>query len=196
MSEVNPYATEVRYMLDCMGYLLHQQQPRSVCIYSDSEEMVKATVRRIVHDGYWIAVGTDRMRDAVRAALGVEVAVRGTEPLDAALVPWSFETARMPREESVVGAVLNAVSYKSLLYPGSVRSTAAGTLARIRRRYHVDRVVGMYPPRFIALLGLAQLALRRSQAAYFRLSDLAMQHIYETGPMWRLSYVVIFAGRR
>jgi hypothetical protein len=176
--------------------MLHAQQPRSVRICSDSVEMVKAVVRRLAVDNYRLFVGTQAICAAVRASLGIEVEVAGTEPAEAALAPFSLEAAKLPCERIIVAAVRNAISYKSLLHPGTVRTTAIGTLARVRRQYRVEQVVGMYPPRFVALLALAHLAGRRSAAAYFRLSDLAMQYLYDFGPMWRLSYVVAFAGHR
>jgi hypothetical protein len=198
MDNVNPYSTEVRYSLDLMGQLLQAQKPHSVRIYSDSAEMVKAVVRRVAFDDYRLFVNTPALREAVQASLGLEVdiAVAGAEPAEAALFPLSPPGASLPRERILVAAVRNALSYKSLLYPGTVRTTAFGTLARVRRHYQIEQVVGMYPPRFIALLARAHLARRRSASEYFRLSDRAMQYLYEFGPMWRLSYVVIFAGHR
>jgi hypothetical protein len=196
MDTVNPYSTEIRYMLDLMGYMLHKQKPRSVRIGSASIEMVKAVVRRLAGDDYRLLVDTQDLRAAVRSTLDIEVEVAGTEIAEAALLPLSLESTSLPRERIIVAAVHNALSYKSLLYPGTIRTTALGTLGQVRRQYHVDRVVGIYPPRFIALLALAHVARRRSAAAFFRLSDLAMQYLYDFGPMWRLSYVVAFTGQR
>lgn len=196
MDIVNPYSTEIRYTLDLMGYMLHKQKPRSVRIGSASIEMVKAIVRRLVGSDYRLFVDTQELRTAVRAALGIEVEVAGTEIAEAALLPLSFEGTSLPRERMIVAAVHNALSYKSLLYPGTVRTTALSTLAQVRRQYHVEQVVGIYPPRFIALLALAHIARWRSAATFFRLSDVAMRHLYDFGPMWRLSYVVAFSGYR
>jgi hypothetical protein len=196
MYSVNPYSTEIRYALDFMGYLLHTKQPRSLRISSDSVEMVKAVVRRLGMDGYRLFVDSQEICTAVQPSLDIEVAVAGDEPAEAAFFPFSLNGTGLPQERMIVAAVHNAISYKSLLYPGTVRTTAFGTLARVKRHYRVEQVIGMYPPRFIALLALAHLAGRRSSSAYFRLSDLAMQYLYDFGPMWRFSYVVIFAGCR
>jgi hypothetical protein len=196
MNSTNPHSTDIRYTLDFMGYMLHAQHPRSVRVRSDSIDMVKAVVRRLAVDNYCLFVDTQEIRTAVRASLGIEVEVAGTEPAEAAIAPFSLEATSLPCERIIVAAVHNAISYKSLLHPGTVRTTAVGTLAWVRRQYRVERVVGVYPPRFVALLALADLAGRRSASAYFRLSDLAMQYLYDFGPMWRLSYVVAFAGHR
>ncbi len=196
MDTINPYSTEIRYTLDLMGSMLHAQQPQSVRVYTDSVEMAKASVRRLAATNYRLFVDTPEICAAIQTSLGVDVEVAGTAPVDAAFVPLARQGQALPHERMMVAAVHNAFSYKSLLYPGIARTTAFSTLARARRSYQVEQVVGMFSPRFIALLALAHVAGRRNEAAYFRLNDLAMQYVYEHGPLWRLSYVVIFSGHR
>ena len=196
MQSIDPYSIEIRYTLDYMGYLLDQKQPRSVRIYSDSVEMVKAVVRRLAADGRELLVANTGLKAAVETSLAVPVRVAGSEPAEAAFAPLALPATALPREPIIVASMRNALSYKSLLYPGTIRAAAITTLGRVKQQYAIEQVVGLYPPRFVAMLGLAHLLGRRNPATYFHLSDRAMQHIYSTGPMWGLSYVVIFAGQR
>jgi|SRR5581483_6069112 len=193
---VNPYSIETRYMLDIMCYQLHAHRPRSVRIASDSVEMVKAVGRRLAFEKYQMFVPDEEMRDAVRASLGLEVQIAGNALADAALCPFSISAKALPAEQLIVASLKNALSYKSLLRPGSVGTMAFRTMARVRNRYHIQDVIGLYPPRFIAVWTLANAMERWNAAAYYRLSDIAMQHLYEFGPLWRLSYVVVFTGKR
>jgi hypothetical protein len=67
---------------------------------------------------------------------------------------------------------------------------------RVNRDYRIDRVIGLYPPRFVARLAVAQLAGAISTELSTRLEDRAMQDLFTYGPAWRLSYVVVLAGER
>jgi len=192
---VDVYSIEVRYTLDVMGYLLSLRRPRTVRICADSPDMVKAIVRRLALDGYELRVGDERLRAEVRDALGVEVAVAGPTPADAVFCP-SLGSHAAPAERVVVGATTNALSYKTIRAPGSVRQTAGRVLRTVRQTHEVRQVVGLYPPRFVALLFAAQVAGLRSSADAFRLSDQAMGHLFAWGPAWRLSYIVALLAER
>ncbi|MFO7166509.1 MAG: hypothetical protein DIU80_000625 [Chloroflexota bacterium] len=192
---VDPYSIEIRYMLDRMGQLLYRERPRRVRVYSDDREIVLATARRLGGD-YMLSVETPALADDVRGVLGIRVEVAGDAPADAAFAPLSLGRSATPRERVLIGAVRNPFSYKTLRYPGQVSAAGMRALAWARRAYRVDTIVGMYPPHCAGLLALAGLVGRWGAASYFRLTDLAMRHIYAGAPAWRLSYVVIFAGRR
>jgi hypothetical protein len=161
-----------------------------------STEMVKAVVRRLAAAGPRLFLSTQAMRAVVQESLGLDVEVAGPEPAEAAFCPLVIDRNSLTSERIIVGALHNAISYKSLMYPGAVRTAAPGMLTRVRRHYQVEQVVGLYPPRMILLLALAHLARRWSSPAYFRLSDRSMQYLYEFGPMWRFSYIVVFSGHR
>lgn len=194
--QVDPYSIEIRCMLDRMGQLLYKERPRRVHIYADDPAMVRAVVRRLAGD-YQLVVDTPALADDVQRALGVAVTIAGEAPADAAFAPLSLGRGAFPREPVLVAAVHNPISYKTLRYPRQVPAVGLHVLKRARRGYRIDSIVGMYPPRCVGLLALAGLAERWSAAAYFRLEDLAMRYIYTatSALMWRLSYVVIFAGR-
>jgi hypothetical protein len=192
---VDVYSTEVRYTLDIMGYLLSLRRPRTVRICADSPELVMAIVRRLALDGYELLVGDEGLRAEVEGALGVKVSVAGPAPADAAFCP-SLGDHPSPAERVVVGATTNAMSYKTVRAPGSVKHTAVQVLRVVRQTHEVKHVVGLYPPRFVALLGAARAAGIRSSADYFRLSDRAMRHIFAFGPAWRVSYIVAMLAER
>ncbi len=196
MNVVDPYSIETRYTLDMMCMLLHAQAPRSVRIASDSPEMVKAVIRRIADDYKRIIVDTPDLSEEVQNSLNISVEIASQQSADAILCPLSFRPQLLPHERVLVGAFYNAWSYKTLLQPGKMRMAAARVIQRVRDHYRVDTIRGLYSPRFITLLGLSEAARRWNPRAHFQLGDRAMQYLYEDGPLWRLSYVVVFAGHR
>jgi hypothetical protein len=194
----NPYSNELRYTLDLMVYALQAAEPRSLRIASGAEETVKAVVRRLGVPQIPVVVQTPQLRAKVRDSLGVHMGVfdSSAEPADAALFPFSLDEQLRPvGERFVVVACENALSYKPLLYPGQVRGTVFRQMELLRPGYDVEPVGGLYAPGFIALWSLAALARRLDSAWYFRLQDCAMRRLIDRGPLWRVSYLVVFAGR-
>lgn len=192
---VNPYATETRYSIDLALQLLAATAPRGLRIYSGSAEAALMVARRVGADSERLIVATPEIQAALAHRLGV-IAEVGTGPADAGLIlPDAARTAQ-PDEAVVAGVFYNPYSYKTLRAPRSLKQTAPGLLARLRHTYDIDRTIGLYAPPFLILLALAQMVGRHHPAAHFRLSDAAMQRIYHDGPLWRVSYVVVFRGRR
>ncbi|MGH2371771.1 MAG: hypothetical protein ACRDI2_26665, partial [Chloroflexota bacterium] len=119
------------------------------------------------------------------------------EGATAAVVPFALaEAAAVPPAPLTVVVERNARSYKSLLAPGRVRLTAGDVERWLQARGRVSARAGVMGPDFIALWGLALLAGPRRPDWHFRLNDLAMQRIINTGPLWRYGYVVVVAGCR
>ena len=194
---VDPLGIEFRATLDVMGLSLARARVRSVRIATESPALALGAVRRLAVDDYRITVDSEEIQRAVASALGVHVAVAENALAEAAFCPFSVDPSRLPAESTIVGATRNALSYRSLRYPGSVRSLAVGTLRSLRRqRYSIDGVIGLYPPAFVALLAASRMAAMRDDARAIELADVAMRHLIEHGPMWRLCYVVTFVGRR
>ena len=196
MNTLDPYAVEIHYSLDMLGYLLHAERARSVRICSDSAEMAKAIVRRLSSNPCEILVQSESIAGAVWSSLGIRTCVAGEQPAEIAVLPFPSPETTLPAENVVVAAARNPVSYKTVLHPGSVQFGALAIIRRLQKQYSLHATVGMYSPRFIAIQALAQLTRRWSDSTYYRLSDMAMQHIYEFGPAWRFSYVICFAARR
>jgi hypothetical protein len=96
----------------------------------------------------------------------------------------------------VVGSIRNALSYKSLLSPGAIRTVAPTLLWTLARSHRIGTRVGLLPPPCVALLSLAAVARRWHPSYGYYLNDLAMRHIYTKGPDWRLSYIVLFDAER
>jgi hypothetical protein len=195
--QVNPHSNEIRYTLGLMMYHLHAARPRSIRIASHSPEMVKSVVRHLCYEDVALAVENSSLQATVAESLGVQVGVVGQAArADAALFPFSLEEGLRPAGERVlVAACTNGLSYKSLRYPLSVRKTALGTITQLKPTYRLRPVAGLYSPDFIARLALAKLFERWDSARYFRLEERAMRRLIETGPLWRLSYLVVFTGQ-
>ena len=196
MTTIDPFTIEFRATLDVMGLLLARARVTSVRIATDSAPFAIGAVRRLAVDDYRISVDSEEIRRSVAEALGIYVQVADSEVADAAFCPFSVGTKRLPAEPTIVGATRNALSYRSLRYPGSVRTVAVRTIRNVRRQRSLDGVVGLYPPAFVALLAASRAAAIRDEARSLELADVAMRYFVEQGPMWRLCYVVAFAASR
>jgi hypothetical protein len=194
----DPCSTEMRYTLDLMLYALQASEPSSVRIASRSIEVVKAALRRLACMEVALFVEDEAMQAMARDVLGLAVGVSGpgSDPADAALFPFSLNgDVRLPWEPTIVVACENALSYKPLLYPGRVEGTVFGQMRKLKAVYSLEPVAGLYSPRFVLWRFMAQLVGRFDSAWWFRLEDLAMRRLINYGPLWRLSYLVVFAGR-
>jgi hypothetical protein len=192
----DPLIIEFRATLDVMGLLLARAAVTSVRIATDSPPVAIGAVRRLAVDDYRIIVDSEEIQRKVAEALGIDVQVANGEIADAAFCPFSVDPNRLPAESTIVGATRNALSYRSVRYPGSIRSVAVRTIGSVRRQRSIDGVVGLYPPAFVALLAASRAAAIRDEARSLQLADVAMRYFIERGPMWRLCYVVAFAASR
>jgi hypothetical protein len=155
-------------------------------------------MRYLCCDQISIFVESPIIQVAIADSLGqkVKVTKSSDEVADAVLFPFSLEESLQPAgERTVVAAYYNALSYKSLLYPKSIRGTDSKKIARLKSGYHLSAVAGLYSPRFILWLTLAKIAEHWDSALYFRLEDRAMRQLIETGLLRRLSYIVVVTGR-
>jgi hypothetical protein len=196
--QIDPYSNEIRYTLGLMAYHLSLAQPSSVRIASPSVEMVKSVIRYLNDQSLSIFVETKEIQHAIADSLGVDVDVvmGGNEITDAVLLPFSLEEGFHPRgEKTIIAACYNALSYKILLHPLSVKGTIFQKLQRLKKNYRLNSAAGLFSPKFVLWLSLAKLVERWDSARYFQLEDRAMQHFIERGPMWRLSYIVLVTGR-
>jgi hypothetical protein len=201
MPEIDPYSNEIRHTLDLMMTWLQKAQPQRVRVLSHSSEMVKAVIRRIPPDQQMtVYVERADIQAAVAETLGRDTRVVASDGLsaDVALLPLptSEKHTALAGEQMVIAAYYNALSYKSLLYPGSVPASIFAQLAQLRAAYRVEAVAGLYPPRFIVWWTLTCLLARLDSARYFRTGDYAMRHLIEFGPWWRFCYVVVAIGHR
>ena len=198
VERADPYSTEVRYSLDLMAMYAQAAQPRRARIASRSKEIVRAFVRRLAFAGIELTVDGSEVQADVREAFGVETALSdsGIDEADVALFPFSLEEGvELRGEPRLVVACRNALSYKSLLYPGKVRQTAHRQVAELRPEYRLSPVAYLYPPRFVFWWALAKAVERLDSSWYFMLEDRAMRRLVGRGLAWHLSYVVLFHGR-
>ncbi len=196
--QVDPYSNEIRYTLSLMAYHLSLVQPSSVRIASHSVEMTKSVVRYLSYQPLSIFVETSEIQTAIAHSLGISVNVINSdnEIADAVLLPFSLEEGAYPAgEETVIAAWYNPLSYKTLLHPFAVKGTIFKKLQKLKTKYHLTPMAGLFSPRFILWLSLAKIVESWNSEIYFRLEDRAMRHFIERGPIWRLSYIVVVNGR-
>jgi hypothetical protein len=196
--QVNRYSNEVRYTLSLIAYHLSLTQPASVRIASHSIEMAQAVLRYLCDEPMSIFVETEEIQNAISDSLGrnTHVIRSGKDVADAAIFPFSLEDGLHPAgEKTIIAACYNALSYKTLLRPLSVKGNIFEKLGRLKPNYRLNPVAGLFAPRFILWLSLAKLVERWDSSLYFQLEDRAMRQFIEFGPMWRLSYIVVLTGR-
>jgi poly-beta-1,6-N-acetyl-D-glucosamine synthase len=196
---VDPHGNEIRYALAQAGQVVAGAQPITVRIASRSPEVVRAAVRQLSACDYRLVLETEELRQSVADWFGLTAEVRGERatPADVALLPFSLEEGMRPAGEATVVAVChNALSHRGLLGRGGPGGTVFQKLAILDQTYDTRAVSGILSPLSIALFGLANLLERWSSSLHFRVEDLARQRIVEPGPLWRVSSVVIIAGRR
>jgi len=198
-AKVNPFSSEIRYTLGMMAYHLSLARPSSVRIASQSSELVKSVIRYLCYEPSSILVETRAIQTDVAHSLGIMVGVVSDDTIvaDTAMFPFSLEEGMQPAgEQTIIAACYNAISYKSLLYPLSKKETIFRQLAGLRPGYQIRPTASLYSPRFILWQALAKLVEHWNSALYFQLEDRAMRQFIESGPLWRLSYIVILTGRR
>jgi hypothetical protein len=205
MERFDPHATEERYTLDYLCFLAARSAPASILVHTehpDPAEVTKAVARRLAPAGAALRTTSRRAAEAVRQDLGLSIDVADSSdadaPLAAGVCPWI--AGRPPPAVAaaplLVGCLRNALSYRSLRYPGSERGAALAWLRRLESTHHVRARVGFLPPMCVALLAAARLARLRHPRYSYLLEDYAMARIFTRGPAWAASYVVIFAADR
>ncbi len=196
MTKLHPLSTESRYSLDMACRLLYKHQPHSVRIYSDDVEMVQAVARRLGWLEGSLIVNNTALAEALSGLVGIRPLVGGSDA-DAALVPFcDAADFTPPTEPYLVVVSFNAFSYKSILYPGSVRGTIFQLMRRLTPKYALDLPVGLYAPQFLFPWLVSLLAGARFPALHFRFGQMAMDNMFVFGWMWRMSYIVVIAGHQ
>jgi hypothetical protein len=196
--KVDPYSTEIRYTLDLLSYALQKLQPRSVRIGTQSIELAMAVVRRIGYQRYSLMVENRTIQKALTDYFEIDTVVLqpSSNPVDAAIFPFSLEEGLSPAEEvNIVIACRNSLSYKSLLYPGLVKGTVYSIMSKVQSSYSLEPLAGLFSPRSIFWWSFAKLVERLNSTYYFQIEDIALSRLIDFGAFWRLSYIVIFTGR-
>ena len=189
---------EGHYSLDMACFLLHNQHPTSVRICSDDPEIVKAAVRRLG----WVS-GKIFVDSAILAEKLGELAQSPVEPYqansptDAVLLPFSRTAySEPPLAPFIVTVSYNALSYKSLLYPGITHDTVVKTLRWLRQAYQIGRKVGLFTPRFLFDWSLSQAAGARQPQIHFRAGQRAVDNLYSSGRFWWTGYILVISAHR
>jgi hypothetical protein len=194
----NPHSAEVHYTIDLMAFYAARSKPGSLRIATLSNEIALAVARRFSDGQCSLIVETLAVQESLSQTLGINASVRYPleDPADVAIFPFSFPESLSPAgEKQVVVACENAFSYKNLLHPGAVRKSIFRTLKELSPAYSFVDFAGLYSPILVFWLTLAKLVEKRRSSGYFRLEDIAMRRMFHFGPLWRLSYLVVFTGR-
>lgn len=196
VTRFNPHSIEGHYSLEMASYLVHRAQPRSVRICTEDIEVAKAAVRRLAWVADGIAVEHEEIAEAISKTLGPRLRVaNGAEP-DVALVPFSRQQyAEAPRARRLILIGHNALSYKSLLYPGQIADNVLGQVRWLRRGYQLQDRVGLFGPGFLIRWILSTAAGPRWAHAHFQLGQRAMDRLFTTAHWW-LGYITVLAGTR
>jgi hypothetical protein len=189
----------MRYSLDLlMTKLFMITSPGSIRIASNSLEIVKAVVRRLAYHDYFLIVENQAIQKEILGTFGIQTHILESYPhaADVAVFPFSLEEGCKALREPVILTVChNAFSYKSLLYPRSIRWTVYNEIAKLKADYEIEPYASLYSPRFILRWSLAKAVERLRSSWFFRLEDVAMRRLIDFSPLWRLSYIVVLAGR-
>jgi len=195
--EFNPSTIEAQYSLQMAGYLVHQFQPASVLVCTDDLEIALAAVQRLAWVGDGLFVEHEKIQDYIKKTLGRQVfQINKSQDLDVALVLFSRKQyPRPPIARRLVLVDHNALSYKSLIYPGQVRDHVIAQIGWLRREYALEQHIGLFGPGFIAPWALSTAAGSRSSPVHFLSGQRAMERIFTASPLWWLGYVTILSGR-
>jgi hypothetical protein len=191
---VDPASNAIRYSLDYLAYLANQERTELLHVASPDDVMVEAIIRRFPRR---VKVSTTYpdVAQAVSSRLDRAVDAAPGADADTMIVPFAaMEWPTVPAVPHTLVAEYNAFSYKWLLEPGRIKTTANGVIDWMKQRGSVTERVGVMGPDFIVLWALVELIGHRRSDWHFRLRDLAMQHIFRRGWLWRTGYVVIIGG--
>lgn len=197
ISTFDPYSLEGHYSLDMACYLLHQRQPRSVRLVTHDAEVVKAAARRLDWVSEPLLVETPQIVAVLMEQLGVPSVCDAELQADAALVLLPAGLSGLPPIASfIVTVAQNALSYKSLLYPGQIGSNVFALLRWLKQHYLICDKVGLFGPRFVFNWAISQLAGVRWAPEHFRYGQRAIDNLYSSGSLWWLGYLVVVAARQ
>jgi hypothetical protein len=198
----HPNSIELRYTLGLASTQLGMRRPETVHLAGASTELALAAVRAMgqVDCGLReLRVDSLEVQEALGETFGLAPSLEEDCPLPADFGLYPFTTvaeAARARETAIAVACENSVSYKSLIYPGSVPASAFRYFSALRPKYSLSAAASLYTPKFIALWWLAKVAQRLDSSLYFRWEDYAMRRLVGYGPVWRFSYLVVIVGRR
>lgn len=195
----HPHSIEIRYSLSLVACQLGLVQPKSLHIGTESVPIATAVIRQLGRNTCVVRVDNQQVQHAIQDTFGVVPLLDANDemPADFGIYPFvSVKQVAYAREEVVAVVCENASSYKNLLYPGKVPEFVFRYLAVLRQNYFVTPVASLFTPKFIVIWTFAKILERLDSAFYFRLEDYAMRRLIGYGPMWRLSYLVILAGKK
>jgi hypothetical protein len=166
-----------------------------VQVVGSNPAVIEAMVRRLPPDAD-VGVRDPVLASAVAARLARPIVAVPYSEVDVVVAPFAATewSSALPAPVTVV-AEHNALSYKTLLAPGSIKLSAWDVVRWVRRRGAIAERVGVMGPDFIVLWTFVEVIGRRRSDLHFRLRDLAMQRIFRRGALWSTGYVVVVAGR-
>ncbi|HET8669241.1 MAG TPA: hypothetical protein VFM05_01065 [Candidatus Saccharimonadales bacterium] len=179
-------------------YLVHHYQPGLVQICVQDPEMAMAAVQRLAWLENGLFVEHEELREKIRQTLGIKLRLldRKVEP-DVALILFSRRAyTEPPQARHLVLLERNALSYKTLLYPGQIQDNVLAHTRWFQQRYKLHQRIGLFGPSFLCYWSLALLSGSRFAPTHFRQGQKALDRLYTISPMWWTGYMVVLSGDR
>lgn len=189
---------EGHYSLDMACSLIFREKPSEVQICTDQSAFAKAVVRRLQTFVQRIFVTSPEIAAEIQASLGLEVGVKsvGTPTSCAIVAGYTFNNEAIVQADLAVLVFPNALSYKSVLYPGKIQCDSLTLWRQVQPTHFITERIGLFDPRFILLWMVSTVAGSRVSHIHFSFGQKAVDRIYTRGLLWWLSYIVILSARR
>jgi hypothetical protein len=163
-----------RHAFDLLGMWAHQSGAAQVLLFTSDDNVRRAVCDRLT------------------------LPLAGSQA-EIALYPFSLEQAEPVFDTPLIaGCFRNRWSYRKLLYPLMPVSSLPSLQAVLRRQgYALERLAGIYPPKFMLWWTLSVLAGTRLPSLHYQWEQTAMNYLATTRlPALTFSYLIVFYARR
>ena len=185
-----------RHALDYLGMWVQKSGARRVHVESIDPDLIRQCLLRLPHSLDMVSVPS---RDLIEMGSWPWELSEGARESDVALYPFSLEVgASTPHAPCVMGCFRNTFSYRKLIRPRS-STLSIGQVQKMLKGagYHMEDVVGIYPPQFIFWWTLSILAGHRASARHFVYKNYAFQTLSKSKGWSRyFGYLVMFYAQQ
>lgn len=196
ITRFDPHSIEGQFSLQMASYLAQTYRPQSVHLCTQDPEVAIAAALRLPWARNGLTIDHEESREAVSSALGLRFKSGDDLEHDVTLVLFSRQRYTVPpKARHLVMVERNALSYKSILYPGQILDDVISQLRWFRRSYRIEQRIGMFGPRFLVNWAISLAAGTRFAATHFLLGQQAMDHLFTTSPLWWIGYLIVLSGR-
>ena len=194
----NPNSTEIQYGLQMACYLVHQYQPGVIQLCVKDTEIAVAAVQRLTWKGTKLVVEQEEVREKIRQTLDLHLDLMdGKIEPDIVLVLFSRKSyTEPPQARQLVLLEKNALSYKSLLYPGQIQDNVMAQTRWFQKKYKLNQRIGLFGPGFLFNWSLSLVTGSRFAPMHFRQGQQALDRLYTSSPLWWTGSMVVLSGNR